>query len=146
MSVRIASVAVGLVLVFVASTAAAQTPAPPVPMLEARANYVSGKPGFKHRIWQGQITIAPDGLVFAEGSTRGFRIKYFPRFTIPLLSITEVTTAVSRSDYEQVLVTTETATSIDVVIFEVKNDTSAATAAKIGFAVRHAKEAAGFAP
>ncbi len=145
-----------LLLCTLATTTSAQAPvAPAAPLWDA--SYVSGQPGFKRSIAEGRLVVTPDTLAFSAGSVRGFRMKYFPRFAIPLAHITKVTNtidtgidggavaafgllgmAAKRQD-EYVFVTTETETTTDVVIFQVKNNTSAAAAAKIAFAVKRAQ-------
>ncbi len=152
-----------LLLCSLAAPISAQAPvAPAAPLWDA--SYISGQPGVKRSIAEGRLVVTPDTLAFSAGSVRGFRMKYFPRFAIPLSHITKVTNtidtgidggavaafgllgmAAKRQD-EYVFVTTETETTTDVVIFQVKKNTSAAAATKIAFAAKMAKAGAGLNP
>ncbi len=147
----------------VALPAAAQTSAPQeLTILQTAAHYISGQPGFKKEMWQGHMILGPDVLSFTEQRANSpFTTKQVPRFSIPLTTIAAATNTIdtngpnatavalagawalsSKRQDEYVFITTETETTTDVVIFQVKKNTSAATAAKIAFAAKKAKERA----
>jgi hypothetical protein len=144
-------VTLALLLGVLAAPVRAQPPVLPVAPFEIKADYVSGQPGVPHRIEAGVIVLNAASLVYVElhearrvGTirSRGGRREWF---TIPLATITTATHTIDTNGpkgaavHEYVFVTTETETSTDVVIFQVKKNTSAATAAKITFAAKHAK-------
>lgn len=155
---RLASVVLALALATL--PAVAQTPTEPI--LQTDAHYISGQPGFKKEMWEGQIVLGFDVLTYTQQRPKNWvATKQVPRFSIPLSRITKASNtidtginggavaafgiwglAAKRQD-EYVFITTETDTSTDVVIFQVKKNTSAATAAKIMFAAKKAKEAGG---
>jgi hypothetical protein len=156
---------VTLALLFCALTAPVGAQAPP-PVFDVKADYLSGQPGESQGMVNGMLALDAAALVYvgraggvAHGTIRAQRDRLV-RFAIPLTIIANVSNTIdthgpngtavallgamalgTKRQDEYVFVTTETDTTTDVVIFQVKKNTSAATAAKITFAVKKAKAA-----
>ena len=134
-----------LALVLAATVTSAQIP----DTFTVNADYVSGQPGFKKRIWDGVLVLDDQSVSYwQKRPTRlVFTRKEVPKFSIPFAIVKKVSNMIDtngipgigrKNQEEYVFVTTETEKSAEVVIFKVKNNTSAAVAAKIQFAMKRA--------